>query len=176
MTRARAGSGKSSKSAVFGKGTYDGTRRNYFFQRVEPDPREPRGSLGVCQATPRSAASPLRPNPLRPTRPITAPSRAFSPPRQPLPARLASSIWHPPVTLVAEAKVSKTKPPAQFACRRPQPNEPKAGLKVGGWPKIAHDQTNPTKIPPAAGCKPGTPNQDPSESIWYPEGRKAFAS
>jgi len=51
-------------------------------------------------------------------------------------------------------------------------------LKVGRRPKIAHDKTNPTGPQPRP-CRRlvyRNPTQDPSESFWYPEGRKAFAS
>ena len=90
----------------------------------------------------------------------------------------------------------------QSACHRSQRNEPKPAeaascpepgkdrpvvynetnpsptlLKAECRPKIAHDETNPTKSKsaPAAGSQTGVPTQDPSESFWYPERGKALA-
>ena len=49
MIRALADLAASSKTVVFGKGLHDGTRRDYFFQRIE--------AIGGVESPPRTAYS-----------------------------------------------------------------------------------------------------------------------
>jgi len=100
-----------------------------------------------------------------PSGPSPLPRGAFSPPLQPLPPGSARCTRTTPVTLVAEAKMSKTKPLAQSARDRPQPNEPKPGLAEGR--ELAQNRPQPNEPNEPVG-QPAR-NQDPSESIWYPE-------